>query len=73
MPPLPVVSGKQAAAAFEKRGWYLDRWSGSHMIYKHADKRLSLSIPNHRVLDRGLLRRLIRDSGISVEEFASDL
>ncbi len=29
----------------------------------------NLSIPDHRELDRALLRGLIRDSGLSVEEF----
>ncbi|MEK7587971.1 MAG: type II toxin-antitoxin system HicA family toxin [Patescibacteria group bacterium] len=28
-----------------------------------------LSVPNHKELDRGLLRALIRDAGITVEEF----
>ncbi len=30
----------------------------------------TLSIPEHKVLDRGLLRALIRDSGLTVGEFA---
>jgi hypothetical protein len=30
---------------------------------------VNLSIPDHRELDRGLLRGLIRDSGMSVDEF----
>jgi hypothetical protein len=29
----------------------------------------TLSIPDHRVLDRGLLRTLIRDALLSVEQF----
>ena len=39
------------------------------MIYKKRSKPLSLSIPDHRNLDRGLLRRLIRDAGLTVDEF----
>ncbi len=34
------------------------------MILAHPD-RDTLSVPRHRELDRGLLRRLIRDAGIS--------
>ena len=71
MPELPLISGKAAAKAFEKDGWYFDRQAGSHLIYKKADIRLSLSIPEHNILDRGLLRRLIRDSGLTVAEFIS--
>jgi hypothetical protein len=39
------------------------------MIYKKTGVQLSLSVPDHRVLDRGLLRRLIKDSGLTVDEF----
>lgn len=28
-----------------------------------------LSVPNHKELDRGLLRALIRDAGLTVDEF----
>jgi predicted RNA binding protein YcfA (HicA-like mRNA interferase family) len=68
---LPVVSGKEAARAFEKAGWVFDRQTGSHMIFKKSGERLRLSIPNHAALDRGLLRRLIRDSGMSVDEYVA--
>jgi hypothetical protein len=38
------------------------------MIHYHPDGR-HLSIPDHRELDRGLLRKLIRYAGVNVEEF----
>jgi predicted RNA binding protein YcfA (HicA-like mRNA interferase family) len=68
MPNLPVVSGRDAGKAFAKCGFVYDHHSGSHMIHYHADGR-HLSIPDHRELDRGLLRKLIRHAGITVEEF----
>ena len=71
MPKLPVVSGRAARKAFEKTGWVFDRQKGSHMILGRADSPGLLSIPDHRELDTGLLRGLIRDSGISVEEFVA--
>lgn len=33
----------------------------------------NLSVPDHRELDRGLLRGLIRDAGLTVEEFLANL
>jgi len=36
---------------------------------KKAGSRTTLSIPEHKVLDRGLLRALIRDAYLSVDEF----
>jgi len=68
MPPLPVVSGRDASKVFAKLGFAYDHHAGSHMIHYHPDGR-HLSIPDHRELDRGLLRKLIRHAGSSVEEF----
>jgi predicted RNA binding protein YcfA (HicA-like mRNA interferase family) len=68
MPPLPVISGREAGRAFAKLGFAYHHHSGSHMIHYHPDGR-HLSIPDHRELDRGLLRKLIRHAGIDVEHF----
>lgn len=69
MPPLPVVSGDQARKALERDGWSFDRQRGSHMILKKPDHVLSLVIPRHRTLKPGMLRSLIRDAGLTVDEF----
>ena len=70
MAKLPVISGREAGRAFERLGFLFDHQSGSHMIYYHPSG-MHLSIPDHRELDRGLLRSLIRHAGITVEEFVS--
>ena len=67
---LSNISGKQAVKIFQKFGYELDHQTGSHMILYHKI-RPTLSIPNHKELAPGLLRGLIRKSGISVEEFLS--
>jgi predicted RNA binding protein YcfA (HicA-like mRNA interferase family) len=68
MPKLPVISGPEAVKAFQKAGWTLRRL-GPHLILTKEGSKDHLSVPNHRVLDRGTLRSLIRLSGLSVEEF----
>jgi predicted RNA binding protein YcfA (HicA-like mRNA interferase family) len=65
---LPVISGHEAAKAFQKLGFIFHRQKGSHIILYHANGR-HLSVPDHRELDRGTLRALIRGAGITVEEF----
>jgi predicted RNA binding protein YcfA (HicA-like mRNA interferase family) len=67
---LPVCSGAEAVKAFEKAGWTKDRQSGSHISLKKAGERTVLTVPNHKELAPGMLRRLIRDSGLTVGEFA---
>jgi len=70
MSKLPVVSVNKAIRAFKKLGYLEIRQRGSHIRFRHPDSfRKPLSIPNHKVLGRGLLRKLIRDANISVEEF----
>jgi predicted RNA binding protein YcfA (HicA-like mRNA interferase family) len=71
MPKLPVISGRQARRAFEKAGWSFSRQRGSHMVLVRAGTPVNLTIPDHRELDRGLLRGLIRDAGLAVEEFVA--
>ncbi len=69
MPQLPVVSGRAARRTFEKAGWTFDRQRSSHMILVKPGVAVNLSVPDHRELDRGLLRGLIRDAGMTVDEF----
>jgi len=71
VPKLPVVSGKQAVEAFSKRGWKPDRRKGSHIILTKEGSAAILSIPYHKEIQRGTLRSLIRDAGLTVEEFVT--
>ena len=68
---LPVISGKDAVKVFEKLGYVQVRQTGSHIRMKHISDRskISLTIPNHKVLGKGLLRKLLRDVDISIEDF----
>lgn len=66
---LPVVSGKDAIKAFARAGWVFDRQQSSHVTMTKAGSPVVLTVPVHKELDRGLLRGLIRKSGLSVSEF----
>ena len=65
---LSNFSGKEIVKIFGKFGYILHHQTGSHMIVYHSS-RPTLSIPNHKELAPGLLRGLIRKSGITLEEF----
>ncbi len=69
MTKLPVISGVKAIKAFSRVGWIIARQTGSHVIMEKAGSIVTLSVPRHRELDRGTLRKLIRNAGITVEEF----
>ena len=68
MPHLPVISGDEFAKALSKIGYTLDHMEGSHMILLHPSGQ-RLSVPRHAELGRGLLRALIKDAGLSRQEF----
>ncbi len=65
---LPVCSGSDAVKAFARLGYVVDHQTGSHMILRHPNLR-RLTIPNHRELAKGTLRSLIREAGITKEQF----
>src|SRR5579863_2803287 len=71
MPKLPVISGRDARRAFERAGWVFSRQHGSHMVLIKTGTAVNLTIPDHRELDRGTLRKLIRLSGMTVDEFSA--
>ena len=71
MSKLPAISGEKAVKCFEKLGYVIVRQKGSHIRMKHkSDKsKKPLTIPKHKVLGKRLLRKMLRDAEISVEEF----
>jgi predicted RNA binding protein YcfA (HicA-like mRNA interferase family) len=70
MPHLPVISGDDFVKVIGKIGYQWDHTEGSHMILLHPSKG-RLSVPRHKELGRGLLRALIRDAGLTGDEFLS--
>lgn len=66
---LPVISGREAVRAFTQAGWTERRREGSHMILGKLGVPVVLSIPDHKELDKGLLRGQIRKAGLTIEEF----
>ena len=71
MSSLPRVSGKKAVSVFEKAGWNIRGQVGSHIVLTKAGERVNLSVPQHKELATGMLRKLIRYSGLSVDEFTA--
>lgn len=71
MSELPQVSGSEAVKAFGKTGFEIKRQRGSHVVLKKVGFPLLLSVPLHSELKPGMLRKLIRDANMTVEEFCA--
>ena len=71
MPRLPRITAKQAEKVICKIGFELRRQNGSHKIFWNAtlDKRITLPFHGHKIIHPKIMRDIIRDSGISSEEF----
>ena len=66
---LRLCSGAEAVQKFRRVGWTVARQRGSHVMMVKSGYEYTLSIPQHEELGPGLLRKLIRQAGVTVEEF----
>jgi predicted RNA binding protein YcfA (HicA-like mRNA interferase family) len=69
MAKLPALDWPDVVRAFEKDGWQHDRTRGSHHVMIKPGQPGLLSIPMHKPVKRGTLRKLIREAGLTVGEF----
>lgn len=66
---LPTISGRECVKALLKAEFVFKRQIGSHIILRRDDPFSQVSIPDHKELDRGTLRSIIRSAGFTVDEF----
>ena len=69
MSKLPQVSGKNCLKALSKVGFFVKRQKGSHIIVCRNEPFAEVVIPNHKTLDKGTLRAIIRQANLDVDEF----
>jgi len=66
---LPVISGKECIEVLGEAGFYIKRRESSHVILRRDDPFAQVVVPDHKEIDRGTLRAIIRQAGLSVAEF----
>ncbi len=69
MSKLPRISGRLCVKALSKIDFYLKRQEGSHIILRRDHPFRQVVIPDHKELDRGTLRAIIRQLDLSVDDF----
>lgn len=67
---LPVLKAREVITALQKLGFEVDHVTGSHYIFRHPDGRRAV-IPYHdnRDIKQGVLRSILRQAGLTVDEF----
>ena len=67
---LPRVSGLEVVKTLAKAGYEQDRQRGSHIILRQvASPHRRVVVPDHKEVAKGTLRAIIRQAGLTVDEF----
>ncbi|MDP3895704.1 MAG: type II toxin-antitoxin system HicA family toxin [Mesorhizobium sp.] len=71
MPRLPVVTGRVVLKALERGGFVVVRIKGSHHFMRHPGTSKGVPVPIHgnRDIPAGLLKAILAEAGLSVDEF----
>lgn len=70
MTKLRLVAYRELSKVAERAGYHWVRREGSHNSFRNAEGRIVV-IPDHgsQVIVRSLLRKILRDMGLSIEEY----
>ena len=71
MPKLPRVSGAEAVRALERLGFVVARQRGSHIVLRRGAE--GCVVPNHRELKTGTLAGVLKQAGVSAQDFINAL
>ena len=68
---LPILSGREVIKILSKQGFTMARQKGSHIILvKNSENgKKGVVVPNHSEIDKGTLLEIIRQAGLTKEEF----
>ena len=71
---IPRLKGKELIRVLEKLGFEVVRTRGSHFLLRHPDGRVT-TVPVHsgEILGPGILRSILRDVELSVEDLVRNL
>jgi predicted RNA binding protein YcfA (HicA-like mRNA interferase family) len=71
MPSLPVVSGSETVGALQRLGFFVVRQRGSHIVLRKGSQ--GCVVPNHSQIKIGTLAGLLKQGGVSVDDFINAL
>ena len=67
---LPRISGRKIVTALSKAGYEKDRQKGSHIVLRQTEApHRRIVVPDHDEVAKGTLRAIIKQTGLTVEEF----
>lgn len=69
----PLISAQECIQTLQKAGYVVSRQKGSHISLRRNEPppARTVVVPNHKEIDRATLRNIIRQAGLTVEEFVA--
>ncbi len=71
MPKFPGLPGAEIVRALEILGFVVTRQSGSHIVMKREGQ--GCVVPNHKEVKIGTVNGVLRQAGVSTQEFSNAL
>lgn len=71
MPSLPIISGYETVRALQRLGFTVVRQRGSHIVLRKGSQ--GCVVPNHREIKIGTLAGLLKQGGVSIDDFINAL
>ena len=71
MPKLPRIGSRECLAARQRLGFVVARQRGSHIVLRRGAS--GCVVPNHKEIRPGTLSGILKQAGVSVEEFIDQL
>lgn len=71
MPSLPSVSDSETVRAPQRLGFVIVRQRGSHLVLRKGSQ--GCVVPNHHQIKTGTLAGLLKQGGVSVDDFINAL
>ena len=67
---LPGARAKEVIKALERAGFLFERQQGSHATYRHPQTKRTTVVPVHsKELPRWLLKKIIKEAGLTEDQF----
>ncbi|MBS3103174.1 type II toxin-antitoxin system HicA family toxin [Candidatus Woesearchaeota archaeon] len=68
---LPIISGLEVIKRLKKAGFIATRQKGSHVRLEKftIEKTIKITVPLHSEMKKGTLTRIIKEAGLTLEEF----
>jgi predicted RNA binding protein YcfA (HicA-like mRNA interferase family) len=75
LPSLPVVSGEKVVKTLERLGFEQRRQRGDHVVMRKetANGTRGTTVPLHKEVKRDTLNSILKQAGVSREEFLANL